>query len=114
MHKDGKQKTVRVHQLVAEAFIGTCPKGMQARHLDGNRMNPCLSNLEYGTATQNEADKKQHGTHDKKFRKIDKSRWPQIITRRENGETFQAIADDYGVRDSTILRVYRAAKRAHP
>jgi hypothetical protein len=35
---------------------GTC----QIRHLDGNEMNNRLSNLKYGTAKENAADRKLH------------------------------------------------------
>lgn len=53
----------RVHQLVAEAFIGPRPEGREVRHLDGNGMNNIPSNLEYATAAVNQADKVLHGTH---------------------------------------------------
>lgn len=53
----------KVHQLVAEAFIGPRPEGQQTRHLDGNHQNNRLSNLAYGTPSQNRQDQMQHGTH---------------------------------------------------
>ena len=59
---NGKTKSKSVHSLVAEVFIGPRPKGLQIRHLDGNKANNCFSNLAYGTAVQNEADKELHGT----------------------------------------------------
>jgi hypothetical protein len=51
-----------IHSLVAEAFIGPRPEGRQVRHLDGNRGNPHLVNLAYGTQAENEEDKNLHGT----------------------------------------------------
>lgn len=59
---DGTYRTCRVHQLVAEAFIGPRPDGMQVRHLDGNSANPSLNNLRYGTPTENQQDRWAHGT----------------------------------------------------
>ena len=44
--KEGKKKTVRIHQLVAEAFIGEIPKGYHVHHKDGNKQNNKVSNLE--------------------------------------------------------------------
>jgi hypothetical protein len=36
---DKGRGTRRVHQLVAAAFHGPCPEGMEVRHLDGVRTN---------------------------------------------------------------------------
>ena len=54
--------TRMVHQLVAEAFIGPCPDGMEICHLDGDRSNNRLDNLRYDTRKNNHADKWKHGT----------------------------------------------------
>lgn len=54
--------TRKVHALVAEAFIGPRPEGQEVRHRDGNKLNPALANLRYGTRKQNHADSKRHGT----------------------------------------------------
>jgi hypothetical protein len=50
------EKYALVHSLVAEAFLGPKPEGLQANHKDGNRANPCLENLEYLTASENTQD----------------------------------------------------------
>lgn len=44
--KEGKKKTVRIHQLVAETFIGEIPKGYHVHHKDGNKQNNNVCNLE--------------------------------------------------------------------
>lgn len=43
----GKRKTVCVHALVAEYFIGKRKNKLQVNHIDGNKLNNCVSNLEY-------------------------------------------------------------------
>lgn len=60
---EGGQSTFRVHRLVAEAFLGPCPDGMEIRHLDGQRDNNAVSNLSYGTSSENTRDAIGHGTH---------------------------------------------------
>ncbi len=55
-------KTYNVHKLVAEAFIGPRPEGLQVRHLDGNPRNNNVTNLVYGTSKENHADMVTHGT----------------------------------------------------
>lgn len=50
----GKARTcVGVHRLVAAAFIGPCPEGMEVNHKDADKKNPRASNLEYLTHQQN-------------------------------------------------------------
>lgn len=48
-----KQKNIAVHKLVALAFIGDRPKGLVINHIDGNKINNRVENLEYVTQKQN-------------------------------------------------------------
>lgn len=49
-----------VHQLVMLAFVGPRPDGMEVRHLNGDRTDPRLENLAYGTQQQNMDDRERH------------------------------------------------------
>lgn len=51
------------HHVVLNVFVGLCPIGMECRHLDGNRKNNKLSNLKWGTHSENVQDTIKHGTH---------------------------------------------------
>ena len=50
------------HRLVARAFIGPCPPGHEVCHIDGTRNNH-VTNLRYGTRSENTMDKVRHGKH---------------------------------------------------
>lgn len=50
---DGKKQNKYVHRLVAEAFIGDIPKGYVINHIDHNKNNNAVSNLEIITQKQN-------------------------------------------------------------
>lgn len=51
--KDGKSKTHFVHRLMFESFIKKVPEGLQINHIDGNKLNNCLGNLECVTPSEN-------------------------------------------------------------
>ena len=56
-------RTVLLHAIVAEAFMGPRPAGMDVCHRDDNRLNPRLENLEYGTRAKNIQDTVRRGSH---------------------------------------------------
>lgn len=60
---DGSRPSMLVHRAVLATFVGPCPEGMEVRHLDGDPTNNHLSNLRYGTHSENELDKVLHGVH---------------------------------------------------
>jgi hypothetical protein len=55
LNVNNKTHTVTVHSAVALAFIGPRPAGNQVNHIDGNKENPHISNLEYVTPKGNVA-----------------------------------------------------------
>jgi hypothetical protein len=63
LHLSGRQSTITVHRLVMQAFVGPPPEGLEVRHLDGDRTNNRLSNLRYGTASENMQDRIRHGNN---------------------------------------------------
>jgi hypothetical protein len=50
---DGKNVLIPIHVLVAECFLGPCPEGHEVNHIDGNKANPVVTNLEYVTHAEN-------------------------------------------------------------
>ena len=100
------------HRVVLESFVGKRPEGMQARHVDGNPANNRLSNLCWGTAAENEADKAMHGTKAVGSKngasKLTEEMVREIIAARDSGGRFwgaKAFAEKFGVNLSTIIRV---------
>jgi hypothetical protein len=52
-----------VHVLVAQAFLGPCPLGMEVNHKDANGLNPAADNLEYTTRSGNAVHAFTKGCH---------------------------------------------------
>ena len=53
LSKNGKNKKYRVHRLVAQAFIPN-PKNLPVvNHIDENKLNNCVDNLEWCTQEEN-------------------------------------------------------------
>lgn len=63
VHLGAVTGTRTVHSLVAEAFIGLRPPGIETRHVNGLPSDCRVVNLKYGTRSENAEDSKRHGTH---------------------------------------------------
>ena len=53
LFKNGKHTKRKIHRLVAKAFIANPEDKPQINHIDGNKMNNHISNLEWVTSTEN-------------------------------------------------------------
>jgi hypothetical protein len=51
----------KVHQLVLETFVGSCPEGMEACHNNGDRLDNKLKNLRWDTHKNNMKDAIKQG-----------------------------------------------------
>lgn len=53
LYKDGKGRNFRVHRLVAMTFIPNPDNKPEVNHIDGNKRNNCVTNLEWVTSSEN-------------------------------------------------------------
>lgn len=109
---DGKQVQVPGHRLIAEAFLGPCPDGMEVRHaIDNDRTNNAIANLRYGTRSENHDDQWRHGTmpHGSNHArsKLTESDVIEIRRRTRDGETGAALAREFGVNKTTICSILK-------
>lgn len=68
-----QRETWGVHQLVAAAFIGSCPAAHEVNHIDLNKRNNRPGNLEYMTHLDNIEHAKALGCFDWRARGV--GRW---------------------------------------
>lgn len=105
----GAQKRAYIHGLVAEAFHGPRPEGMEVRHLDGNRLNNDATNLRWGTRSQNMRDKERHGTAPRGERhpqaKLTEHDVREIRSMRDAGASLPQIMRRFNISRMTAWRV---------
>jgi hypothetical protein len=111
---NNKQKIVKPHRLVLEAFVGKCPDGMECCHNDGNAFNNHLNNLRWDTPKNNHADKVKHGTTNRGERcGTAKLTLEQVNSIRKDDRLQRIIAEEYGVNPSLISRIKNGVRWQH-
>ncbi len=113
---NGKNVNTFVHAMVAECFIGPRPEGAEINHIDGNKANPHVSNLEYVTHAENMAHAGRTGLMVRGERhggaKLSDVQTAEIRTRRAAGERGCDLAREYGVSDVTVCNIHKGNRRA--
>lgn len=106
----------KVHRAVAEAFIGPCDK--EVNHIDGNKLNNRVSNLEYVTSSQNKQHARATGLwanrgaeHGNSVFGDDDAR--RAYARYAAGEKLIDIATSMGVTKQAIGNIVSGARWAH-
>ena len=54
LSKNGHVKNYTIHRLVAQAFIPNPQNKLEVNHIDGNKLNNKVDNLEWATRSENE------------------------------------------------------------
>lgn len=114
IRRDGRNRTVTVAPMVAEAWHGPRPEGQQVRHLDGTRTNNAPGNLAYGSAKDNADDRERHGTTARGSRVHNACRDSVVTTAQSMyaaGHSQRRIARELNVSQSSVSRWVRGEAR---
>lgn len=109
MTQEGKKKTYRVHRLVMMAFkpIKDMDK-LEVNHIDGDKKNNALSNLEWCSSSENQKHAFQTGLQQPRkgeksnFSKLTQADIDKIFELRNLGWLQKDIADQIGCTRSNI------------
>lgn len=108
-----------VHMLVARAFLGECPEGMEHNHKDGNKNNARPDNLEFVTSSQNRRHAidvlghktprgAKHGSA-----KLNDDKVKAVHAMRESGASLKDVAAAFGVGLATVSTICSGGSWQH-
>ena len=99
----GRRNQKLIHILVAEAFLGRRPSGLDVRHLDGNPRNNRVSNLVYGSRSENMRDVARYDKVVRGRISIDILR--AVRQRLNRGEPCNKIAEALNVSANVVYKI---------
>ena len=103
-----------VHRLILLTFVGECPEGMEAIHLDDDKSNLRLENLRWGTHKKNCELRRSNGKDklgsERKHSKLTES---DVIWIRTSGIAFGKMANFLSVSIHTVKDAFHGRTWAH-
>ena len=112
----GAVKTKKVHALVAEAFLGPRPPGMDVCHNNGIRTDNRAENLRYDTRAGNLSDRLAHGRPHRGEAvgsAILTERAAREVLARKGQSPAAAVGREYGVASRTVRDIWERKTWKH-
>lgn len=100
------QQTIRVHRLVAAAFLGPV-ENLTVNHMDLNKTNNHVSNLELMTGAENIRHAVENGHKSLSGAKITENDAIAIRLAKSMGQSSAALSEEFGLSKRTIDRIFR-------
>ncbi len=95
---DGKSTTHLVHRLLAKAFIPNPENKPQVNHIDSNRINCALENLEWCTASENVKHSYDYGAKGR----VKSNTGEKYIYKSKHAESYLVRVKDGNMRDKAL------------
>lgn len=109
---NGKQrKSARIHRIVSECFIPNPLNKPAINHIDGDKTNNGIANLEWCTYSENEIHSYQALNKRHPMTKVEKSTHAIIQKRYANGEKQINLAKEYGVSKQHLWAIVHQYKQ---
>ncbi len=109
LKRQGVNQRALVHHLVALAWIGPRPPGLDVCHWDGDKTNNGLQNLRYDTRSANHADAVRHGTAKRKRKYSDQD--VEEVRALRGFFPLGDVAEAYGMSKTHVCNVQRGNRR---
>lgn len=117
VYKDGQVRRHRTHVLVLTMFVGPCPDGREGLHWDGDKTNNDVSNLRWGTRSENMKDAVRQGSHVRPLSSGRREMTPEQVRSipglRRRGLTQEQVGKLLGVSQTNISSIERGKTWGH-
>jgi hypothetical protein len=121
LHRDGKQTTGRVSNLMLLTYVGPRPPKHLARHIDNNPLNTRPANLKWATRSEIVQAQVGRGTHNGLRQKGEANRCAKLKVEdvlairqaRARGVTNAHLARQYGVSKSQVSNITMGHRWKH-
>ena len=110
-HKN-QGKKLYIHRLLAELYIPNPDNKRTVNHIDGDKQNNCLTNLEWATDGENIKHAYDNGLNKGRSNINDELR-QLLYTRFINGESMELISKDYDFNNVTVSNHIRQYVKEH-
>ena len=117
LYKNGRGQWVNIHRLIAKTFIPNPKNKPQVNHIDGNKQNNKVSNLEWVTHSENTIHAFKIGLmargEEHKSAKLSDKEVREIRKKYSSGKYLQKeLAEKYNVGQASISRIVLNRMRA--
>lgn len=111
VYEGDKARKPYLHRLVAEAFLGECPEGMETLHGPNGKLDNRASQLRYDTHQVNCDEMLRDGT-----RRFGEDHWNAVLTqelvaelrlRARGKESFETLAREFGLNPGAVASAVR-------
>ena len=118
LYKDGKKKTTSAHRLVARIHIPNPENKPNVNHIDFDRSNNSVENLEWVTQKENVAHTHKHGRNaDFKGERSPNHKITTEVAKKikygHKGKTNKAVGLLYGLGDEQVRRIRKGLRWKH-
>lgn len=113
-----KRKVFRIHRLVASHFIPNYKNKEEVNHIDGDKLNNNVNNLEWSTRSENQIHAVRTGLvktigEGANFSKLKESEVRSILQQKEYGVMSKDLAAKYNVSSTTITCITKRKSWKH-
>lgn len=103
LYNSGKRKGFRVHRLVAQEFLVKHSDNLEVNHIDNNKENNCVQNLEWCTRSENIKHSFDNGHRENNIKKLIESN-SKVVIDLTTGIFYDSMSDACRKTNSNLKR----------